>query len=333
MENTLFQNALLKQRQSVPPIWFMRQAGRYHSHYRKLKEKYTFEQLCKIPELAAEVAKGPIDEFDFDVAILFSDILFILEGLGLELKFDPGPKFGSYINSVNYRNYNNIDKAIEHLKFQSDAIKFTRERIPNSKSLIGFVGGPWTLIRYAFGKEYFNSDNKKIYFEFLRSTLAPLLKQNIKLQLDAGAEIVMIFDSSLYDLENLYFKENYIQILEDISLTFPNKVGYYSRGKQEIDIMPLMKYPFAGFGCDSSINLETIFKNSKNGFIQGNFDEKLMLLNTDQFKKELKDYIETMKSIEIRDGWVCGLGHGINKETPEKNVHLFLENIRKEFSY
>ena len=75
MANILFQNALLRQKQNIPPIWFMRQAGRYHSHYRSLKEKYTFEQLCKAPDLAAEVAYGPINEFDFDVAILFSDIL------------------------------------------------------------------------------------------------------------------------------------------------------------------------------------------------------------------------------------------------------------------
>ncbi len=332
MANILFQNALLKRKQNVPPIWFMRQAGRYHSHYRKLKERYTFEQLCKLPELAAEVAKGPIDEFDFDVAILFSDILFVLEGLGLELKFDPGPKFSSHINAENYKNYNNIDKAIDHLRFQSDAIKFTRENIPNSKSLIGFVGGPWTLIRYAFGKDYFNKENKKLYSEFLSSTLLPLLKQNIKLQLDAGVEIVMIFDSSLYDLEDLYFNESYTKILEDISLSFPNKVGYYSRGRQEVELLPCMNYPFAGFGFDASINLENIFKNSKKGFVQGNFDEKLMLLSTDQFKQALKKFIESMKSIEIRDGWICGLGHGINKDTPEKNVHLFLENIRKEFS-
>tara|TARA_Y100001936_G_C15993343_1_gene623628 strand:+ start:55 stop:1053 length:999 start_codon:yes stop_codon:yes gene_type:complete len=332
MANVLFQNALLKKRQSTPPIWFMRQAGRYHSHYRKLKEKYTFEQLCKSPELAAEVAKGPIDEFDFDVAILFSDILFVLEGLGLELKFDPGPKFGSYINSDNYKNYNNVDKAIEHLKFQSDAIKFTRQSISNSKSLIGFVGGPWTLTRYAFGKDYFKNNNKNLYFDFLSLTLLPLLKQNIKLQLEAGAEIVMIFDSSLYDLEILDFKENYTRILEDISVSYPNKVGYYSRGKKEADLLPCMQYPFAGFGFDASIDLKYVFQNQKNGFIQGNFDEKLMLLNSDQFKQELQKYIEFMKTIENRDGWVCGLGHGINKETPEKNVHLFIENIRKEFS-
>ena len=96
--NNLFFNSLNNIPQTTPPIWFMRQAGRYHSHYQKLKEKYTFEQLCKTPELAAEVACGPIKEFDFDVAILFSDILFLLEGLGLGLKFNPGPILNQNLN-------------------------------------------------------------------------------------------------------------------------------------------------------------------------------------------------------------------------------------------
>ena len=331
MANTLFQNALSRQKQNIPPIWFMRQAGRYHSHYQKLKQKYSFEQLCKSPDLAAEVASGPINEFDFDVAILFSDILYILEGLGLELKFDPGPKFSSYINASNLKDYSNIDKALDHLKFQSEAIKLTREKIPQSKSLIGFVGGPWTLVRYAFSKDKFFIDNK-IYFEFLSTTLVPLLKKNIKLQLDAGAEIVMIFDSSLYDLSGQEFEINYAPLLHDIASSFPKKVGYYSRGKTETEIFPLMKYPFAGFGFDKTINLKNIFKNSINGFVQGNFDEKLMLLDTDNFRDQLSIYIETIKSIQNKDGWVCGLGHGINKETPEKNVHLFVEKIRKAFS-
>ena len=144
MSNILFNNALKRLDQKTPPIWFMRQAGRYHRHYQKLKEKYSFEQLCKIPELASEVACGPIKEFDFDVSILFSDILFPLEGLGLPLQFNPGPIFGDYINQHNYQKYMNIDKAINHMKFQKEAIKITREKLPKTKSLIGFVGGLWT---------------------------------------------------------------------------------------------------------------------------------------------------------------------------------------------
>ena len=137
MANKFFENSLNRISQPTPPIWFMRQAGRYHSHYNKLKEKYTFEQLCKHPELASEVACGPIQEFDFDVAILFSDILFPLEGLGIPLKFSPGPIFGEFIRQDNYQQYADIDKAIEHMEFQRNAITLTREKLPKNKSLIG----------------------------------------------------------------------------------------------------------------------------------------------------------------------------------------------------
>ena len=91
--NQSFSNALQKVDQAVPPIWMMRQAGRYHNHYQQLKQKYTFEQLCREPELACEVTLGPIQEFDFDAAILFSDILFPLDFLGMGLSFSPGPVF------------------------------------------------------------------------------------------------------------------------------------------------------------------------------------------------------------------------------------------------
>ena len=236
MTNILFRNALGNQNQKIPPIWFMRQAGRYHNHYQKLKEKYSFEQLCKTPELAAEVANGPINEFDFDVAILFSDILFILEGLGLELAFNPGPQFKQNINSNNLHLFTNIEKAINHMNFQKQALLITREKIAKNKSLIGFVGGIWTLLCFAVGK------NKKIiqiedfHLSFMKNTLLPLIKLNIKLQLDAGAEIVMIFDSNLYDLNSKVFKSEYFLMLKNIADEFPNKVGLYSRGKTYDDL-------------------------------------------------------------------------------------------------
>jgi len=332
MSNILFQNALKRIKQKTPPIWFMRQAGRYHSHYRKLKERYSFEELCKTPDLAAEIAFGPIHEFDYDVAILFSDILFILEGLGLKLKFDPGPKFNSYINSDNINDYNNIDQAIEHMHFQFEAIKVTKERLPNNKSLIGFVGGPWTLSKYAFGNNNSNLIDTNINLEFISTILIPLLKKNIQLQLDAGVEVVMVFDSSLYDLDKINFNEIYVKLLKDIAISFPNKIGYYSRGKNWEDLNSAINFPFAGFGYDHTIDLSSVFKDQNSGFIQGNFNEQLILNETDIFLNDLKKFIEQMKSNEHLNGWVCGLGHGINKNTPEKNVHLFIENIRKEFS-
>jgi len=332
MANNKFYNALNKISQSTPPIWFMRQAGRYHSHYQQLKLKYTFEELCKNSELAAEVACGPVEEFDFDVAILFSDILFVLEGLGLELEFNPGPIFKEELNLKNYKKFNDIDRAIDHMTFQSDAIKFTRQKLAKNKSLIGFVGGLWTILRFATGQNKEKKNFQNFYIDFMETTLLEVIKKNIKLQLDAGAEVVMMFDSGISSLDNDFFRGKYKLLLKNISNSFPNKVGYYARGKNYSEISYLSDLPFAGLGVDSGVELKHIFLNSKLGFVQGNFNENYLLLDSKELENKLHIFSENMKNIGNLNGWVCGLGHGINKTTPEKNVHLFIETIRKKFS-
>ena len=148
LPNKKFINALERKPQDCPPVWLMRQAGRYHGHYQSLKD-YSFEDLCKTPKLAAETAMGPINEFDFDVAILFSDILFPLEALGMDLSYNPGPQFGLHLNEDNAESLLINQNPISFMEFQGEAIERTIERLPVEKSLIGFVGGPWTLIAYA----------------------------------------------------------------------------------------------------------------------------------------------------------------------------------------
>src|ERR1700678_3877442 len=139
MANQKFLNAIYNQPQNCPPIWFMRQAGRYHRHYQKLREKHSFMELCKNPELAAEVAMGPIDDFDFDVAILFSDLLFPLEALGMGLEYgDSGPKLEWNLRPETLGRLRNLEDAIPELIFQKEAMKLTRERLNPEKSLIGF---------------------------------------------------------------------------------------------------------------------------------------------------------------------------------------------------
>ena len=331
MSNSLFLNAINRVEQATPPIWFMRQAGRYHSHYQKLKEKYTFEQLCKTPELASEVACGPVKEFDFDVSILFSDILFPLEGLGLPLEFSPGPIFGDFINKNNYQKYTNIDQAIDHMKFQKDAIKITREQLPKDKSLIGFVGGLWTLLRFAVDKKNKLFEPQDFHFEYLETTILPLIKKNIQLQLESGVEIVMIFDSGLGDLNSDFFKSKYIPLIKNIANSFPQKVGYYFKGKTYEEVKLISNFNFIGLGIDSDLDLTNVLSNCNNGFIQGNFDESKMLMNEKDLSKEINLYCDKIEDYGSIKGWVCGLGHGINKLTPEKNVHLFIDIIRKRF--
>ena len=126
IKNKKFSNAINNIPQSTPPIWFMRQAGRYHSHYQSLRKKYSFVELCKTPNLAAEVAMGPINDFDYDVAILFSDILFPLESLGLKLDYAPGPVFDRFLEEDDIIKIPNELDVIHRYNFQAEALRLTR---------------------------------------------------------------------------------------------------------------------------------------------------------------------------------------------------------------
>ena len=133
--NARFQNALARRGQATPPIWLMRQAGRYHRHYQALRAKHSFVDLCKQPELAAEVALGPVLDFDFDAAILFSDLLFPLEALGMGLEYtERGPQLGFKLNPENMSRLFSVDYAWPALEFQGEAMRATRQRIPRGKN-------------------------------------------------------------------------------------------------------------------------------------------------------------------------------------------------------
>jgi uroporphyrinogen decarboxylase len=344
--NQAFANSLARTPQNVPPVWMMRQAGRYHKHYQKLKEKYTFMQLCKQPELAAQVALGPIQEFDFDVSIFFSDLLFPLEAMGMGLEYNPGPILGWQLSPSTINLLKPVSEAIEGLRFQEMALKATREVLPKNKSLIGFVGGPWTLYTYATEGGHAGSLNvaKSYSLEFyskFMETLVPLLKQNIELQLKGGAEIVMIFDTAAGELDPMYFERMCVPHLLEIARAFPGKIGYYSKGTQADHLAPLKlasqkdkNIIWAGFGVDHRWNLKRTLTEHKAGFLQGNFDQALLFQSTTDFKKTLDQFLKPLKDLtsEERAGWVCGLGHGVLPKTPEENVKYFVERVREYFA-
>ena len=343
MSNVLFNNALNRVPQKTPPIWFMRQAGRYHSHYQNLKEDYSFEELCKNPELAAQTALGPINDFDFDVSILFSDILFPLEALGMDLKYNPGPIFGKFINNSNYDELKTAEEAVFDLTFQSEALKITREILPKNKSSIGFVGGPWTVASYGTGmnkgvnhKGNFKND---FIFKLLTKKIIPLLKRNIELQISSGAEIVMIFDTDASRIENKKDFYDYSNLVyENLIKPFDRKVGFFAKHPFNYDffienINSSEDKTLSGIGFDHTFQISDWLKKTKRGFVQGNFNQEILTKPLDELKKALDEYIEPILSLDLSDraGWVCGLGHGILKTTPEENVSYFIETIRNTF--
>jgi uroporphyrinogen decarboxylase len=337
--NPAFQNALNRIPQKTPPIWCMRQAGRYHSHYQKLRAKYSFEELCKIPEVASEVALGPIQDFDFDVAILFSDLLFPLDALGLGLHYtDSGPKFDKLLDERNILELNSVSDAIHEMEFQREALKITRKKLQNNKSLIGFVGGLWTL--YSYGKTGSHSSLTSAKTSIsLRKSFFPIIEdfiiKNIQLQLEGGAEIVMIFDTAAGELSLPDFQEIVLPYIINISEKFPGKVGYYAKLPTEKMMNLVKKIPgLAGIGFDHRLEISDFLRENNYGFVQGNFDQSLLFLSGEELVKKLNNYFSPILelSLEERAGWVSGLGHGILPGTPEANVKFFVDFTRQTFS-
>jgi uroporphyrinogen decarboxylase len=339
--SNLFNKAMNKEILDTPPIWMMRQAGRYHSHYQNLKKTNTFMDLCLQPHLSAEVAMGPVLDFDFDAAILFSDILFPLKALGMPLDYtDAGPQLGYQLDSENIKKLKPALEASEEMQFQKTAMQLTRERLSKEKGLIGFVGGPWTLFVYAMeGSHAGNLIRSKtawgLWTEFSK-IIESFLVENIRLQFEGGADVVMIFDTAAGELSPAVFQAQVQPVLAKLARQFSGKLGYYSKGTTPMHFnIDWKSLPWAGQGFDHRHQLTELFAPfSKNGFIQGNFDQSLLHLPTDDFKIFLQQYLKPFQDLspEQRKGWICGLGHGILPKTPEKNVHTFIDLVRKVIS-
>jgi len=332
--NSRFQNALARIPQATPPVWLMRQAGRYHRHYQDLRRRFSFMELCKQPELAAQVALGPVLDFDFDAAILFSDLLFPLEALGMGLDYtEAGPQLGWKLTRENFAKLRGIDDAWPNLLFQGSALRATRDLLPKDKSLIGFVGGPWTLFVYAVEgthKSVERATKELPLFEKFCATLVPLLIRNIELQFANGAELVMVFDTAAGELPPEVFKAEILPQLERLTHSFPSRLGYYSKATTREHLAhPLFTDAnWAGIGVDQNWELRDAFEQFPNGFIQGNFDQNLLLTSRDEFKRSLDEFLNPLLRCD-RTGWVCGLGHGVLPKTPEENVRLFVETVRE----
>jgi len=341
MPSEKFQNALNRVPQPVPPIWFMRQAGRYHKHYQALRAKHSFMELCKNPDLAAQVALGPVEDFDFDVAILFSDLLFPLQALGLSLTYgDSGPELDPRLDEDQIRRLRSIDDALPDLEFQRDAMRRTRAIIPQDKSVIGFVGGPWTLFAYAVEGSHkgnlIGSRTSTGMYRAFADRLVPLLIENIRLQLDGGAEVVMILDTAAGKLAPGWFHREITGDLATIFAAFPGRIGYYARGTQPAHLRDprFGPGPLAGIGIDWRWDLREAFEIGDGvGFVQGNFDQSLLFLPPEEFQKQLQLYLGPIIHLTAleRRGWVCGLGHGVLPHTPEENVRTFVRSVREVF--
>ncbi|MBY0497584.1 MAG: uroporphyrinogen decarboxylase [Cyanobacteria bacterium] len=340
MSNT-FARALECEPQRVPPIWLMRQAGRYHAPYQRLRQSHRFDDLCRVPALAAEVAMGPIRDFDFDAAILFSDLLFPLEALGMSLSYDDGPPtLDGPLTIDRINRFRGLDDAAARLQFQADAVAETRIALPPDKGLIGFVGGPWTLFVYAMegshaGAMRIAKSSWEIYRAFA-ARMTPLIDRAIAMQLDAGADVVMVLDTAAGELPASYFDREIVPDLAHFARTHPHRVGYYAKASHPALFGGAFSAaPWAGIGVDSRWDLPSLLQRRPiDGFVQGNFDPAWLFLPRHDLDAAINGFLRPIAALDPaeRAGWICGLGHGVLPGTPPESVRVFVETVRRVFA-
>ncbi|MBY0469965.1 uroporphyrinogen decarboxylase [bacterium] len=347
-----FQKTLAKKNDGRPPVWLMRQAGRYHSHYQALRKQHSFMDLCKLPEVAAEVAMGPIQDFDFDAAILFSDLLFPLEVMGMPLEYSPGPKLGWHLRSkTDLSKLSSKPGLAQQLDFQAKAMRLTRSRLSPEKGLLGFVGGPLTLFFYAVEGSHQKmgdpipesqtavaglTDGR---YDGFCEKLLPLLADNMVLQAQAGADTVAILDTCGGEVSPAQFRDHVAPVLKELLKLFHQKlpnypVTYYSKKTGPEYWEFLRPLQIEAMGIDWNHDIAQVLERWSDRFvIQGNVDPDWMLLPKMELEPKLRHVFQSVHKLpqKFRRGWICGLGHGVLQTTPEENVRLFVQLEREIF--
>ncbi|MFI4913894.1 MAG: uroporphyrinogen decarboxylase family protein [Steroidobacterales bacterium] len=339
--------ALARRNYSCPPVWFMRQAGRYHRHYQALRAQHEFVELCKNPRLAAEVTLGPIAEFDFDAAILFSDLLFPLEAMGMGLRYAPGPQLDWQLRtSADLARLQGGAALASRLSFQAEALALLRRQLSAERALIGFVGGPFTLYAYAvagshegFSRAGLPGLADGLYSGFCER-LTMLLAANMVLQARAGADCVAIFDTAAGSLAPAQFARfaaaPLAAVLQEFRRDCPETpVIYYSRETGPAHWAALAALDIQCLGIDWRHDLAaTLTAQHRERCIQGNIDPQWLLLPATQLEPRVRAVFASVRALPapVRAAWVCGLGHGVLPGTPEENVRLVVEILREMFA-
>ncbi len=322
-----------------PPIWMMRQAGRYLPEYRKVRaDAGSFLDLCYSPELATEVTLQPIRRFGFDAAILFSDILVIPDALGRSVRFETG--IGPRLDPIETTEIGSLsdNNILQHLQPVLDAVSSIRNKLPGETTLLGFCGAPWTVATYMVAgrgtpdqapTRIFAHQNRSYFLELLDIlTEASIVYLNA--QIKAGADAVQVFDSwsgilSERDFEDFCCKPMQ-RIVKGVRAVHPAT-------------------PIIGFPKSASLNYESYVDGTKidcvgldwtfpikrartlfgdKVVLQGNLDPTLLVAGGDALKRGVEQILEEAKGSRF----IFNLGHGITPETPIDNVQMMVDLVR-----
>lgn len=322
----------------IAPLWIMRQAGRYLPEYRKIRESLGgFLDLCYNPSKAAEVTMQPIDRFDFDAAIIFSDILIVPHSLGLEVHFEQGegPRV-ERVTGVNDLGKLKIDPNSEKLQRVYEALTIVKSRLLGDKALIGFVGGAWTVATYMLegrGKHDFTHSRKVAYSDpkFLHSLIDIITEQtvcHILGQIKAGADVIQIFDSWAGVLGGREYEEFIIKptikIVSEVKKHYPDvPIIGFPRGSGYLYEKYIELTGVNGIGVDQTVPLSRMVSWGESLVVQGNMDPVVLLAGKEAIARKV-DEIMTVRPKKF----IFNLGHGILPETPIENVEFLVSCVR-----
>lgn len=317
-------------------VWFMRQAGRYLPEFREIRsQNQDFINLCLNSELSSEITLQPIERFNLDSAIIFSDILMVPHALNQKVEFlkNHGPKLENF-DLENFLKNDDL-KFTEKLKPVYKAIEITRTKLNKEKSLISFIGAPWTLLVYMVGAKQNKNEidlkiinKKKDEINLILEKLINYLCLHIENQVKAGADVVQIFDSwagsiPKEDLNNFCYLPNYKIVEFCKKKDIP--VICFPRGIKENykDFNSLVKPN--GISIDYTVDPNWAKENLKDTVIQGGLDPKILLLSDEEIYSNARKYLDAFKGLP----YVFNLGHGMLPETNPDKVDKLIKFYRE----
>jgi uroporphyrinogen decarboxylase len=327
---------ILEKKKICKSVWFMRQAGRYLSEFRDIRsQNQNFINLCLNSELSSMITLQPIKRFNLDSAIIFSDILMVPYALNQKVEFLKN--HGPVLEEFNFKKFLNNDKISFSQKLHPvyKAIQKTREKLDKKKSLIGFIGAPWTLLIYMLGAKV---DKKEINYKMIKSKefevnlildkLHDYLCTHIENQVNAGADVIQIFDSwagliSPGDLPNFCYIPN-LKIVDFCKekkipvICFPKGIN-----KNYKEFNNVVKPD--GISLDYDLDPNWIKKNLSNVVFQGGLDPKVLLSDEKKLLSAAKKYLDIFRDVP----YIFNLGHGLLPETDPDKVNKLVKFYRE----
>ncbi|MFD1094445.1 uroporphyrinogen decarboxylase [Salegentibacter chungangensis] len=337
IKNDLLLKALKGESVERPPVWMMRQAGRYLPDFMKLKEKYDFFTRCRTPELATEITVMPIKQVGTDAAILFSDILVVPQAMQIDVEMKPGvgPWLPNPIRSAKQVEEVVVPDVNEELNYVYEAIKMTKQELNDEVPLIGFAGSPWTILCYAVQGQGSKTFDKAKQFCFQEPVAAHRLLQKItdttiaylKGKVKAGVDAVQLFDSWGGLLSPEDYQEFSWQYMQQIIDALKDEIPVIAYGKGcWFALKEMSQSGASALGVDWTCSaMNARYLSGGQITLQGNFDPARL------YSKpiEIKHMVTRMIDEFGKDRYIANLGHGILPDIPVDNARAFVDAVKE----